>query len=188
MFTNIPWLIYGATGRTGTFIAEEAVARGHRPVLAGRDPESVRRLAERLDLKWVAGPVSDLGTLIGDAQLVLLVAGPFGATAPPALRACLDAGVHYLDIANEIPTAEAVLAADDEARQRGITVLPAVGFGTVASDGLARHVADQVPDATRLDLAVMLETDGRVLRVTAWARGTTDTFHLADPENTTAPG
>jgi len=34
----------------------------------------------------------------------------------------------------------------------------------------------------------MLETDGRVLRVTAWARGTTDTFHLADPENTTAPG
>jgi competence protein ComEC len=41
---------------------------------------------------------------------------------------------------------------------------------------------------TDRDGAVMLETDGRVLRVTAWARGTTDTFHLADPENTTAPG
>ena len=160
MFTNIPWLIYGATGRTGTLIAEEAVARGHRPVLAGRDAEGVRRLAERLDLKWVAGPASDLGALVGDAQLVLLAAGPFGATAPPALRACLDASVHYLDIANEIPVAEAILAADDAARRRGITVLPAVGFGTVASDGLARHVADQVPGATALELAVMLETDG----------------------------
>src|SRR6266581_1158823 len=154
MFTYEPWLLYGATGRTGTLIAEEAVARGHRPMLAGRDPDRLRRLAERLDLTWAAGPATELARLIGDARLVLLAAGPFGATAPPVLRACLDAGVHYLDIANEIPVAAA------EARQRGITVLPAVGFGTVASDGLARHVADQVPGATRLDLAILLGTDG----------------------------
>lgn len=160
MFTNKPWLLYGATGRTGTLIAEEAVARGHRPVLAGRDPDRLRRLAERLDLTWAAGPATEMARLIGDARLVLLAAGPFGATAPPVLRACLDAGVHYLDIANEIPVAGAVLAADNEARQRGITVLPAVGFGTVASDGLARYVADQVPGAVRLDVAVLLGTDG----------------------------
>ncbi len=160
MFTYEPWLLYGATGRTGTLIAEEAVARGHRPVLAGRDPDRLRRLAERLDLTWAAGPATDLARVIGDARLVLLAAGPFGATAPPVLRACLDAGVHYLDIANEIPVAVDVLAADNEARQRGITVLPAVGFGTVASDGLARYVADQVPEAIRLDLAILLGTDG----------------------------
>ena len=41
-----------------------------------------------------------------------------------------------------------------------MTVLPAVGFGTVASDGLARYVADQVPGAIRLDLAILLGTDG----------------------------
>ena len=41
---------------------------------------------------------------------------------------------------------------------------------------------------TDRDGAVMLETDGHVLRVTAWARGTTDTYELAEPENTTAPG
>ncbi len=160
MFTNIPWLLYGATGRTGTLIAEEAVARGHRPVLAGRDPDRLRRLAERLDLAWAAGPATELARLIGDARLVLLAAGPFGATAPPVLRACLDAGVHYLDIANEIPVALAALATDDEARAKGMTVLPAVGFGTVASDGLARYVADQVPGADRLDLAILLGSDG----------------------------
>jgi len=160
MFTNKPWLLYGATGHTGTLIAEEAVARGHRPVLAGRDPQRLRRLAERLDLTWAAGPATEMARLIGDSSLVLLAAGPFGATAPAVLRACLDAGVHYLDIANEIPVAVAALAAADEAHQRGITVLPAVGFGTVASDGLARHVADQVPEAIRLDLAILLGTDG----------------------------
>jgi competence protein ComEC len=41
---------------------------------------------------------------------------------------------------------------------------------------------------TDRDGAVILETDGTVLRVTAWARRTTDTFHLEDPENTAAPG
>jgi short subunit dehydrogenase-like uncharacterized protein len=160
MFTNEPWLLYGATGRTGTLIAEEAVAKGHRPVLAGRDPDRLRRLAERLDLTWAAGPATEVARLIGDARLVLLAAGPFGVTAPSVLRACLDAGVHYLDIANEIPVATAALAAGNEARRRGITVLPAVGFGTVASDGLARYVADQVPGAIRLDMAILLGADG----------------------------
>lgn len=41
---------------------------------------------------------------------------------------------------------------------------------------------------TDRDGAVILETDGRVLRVTAWARGVTDTFRLDDPEETTTPG
>src|SRR5215468_6820691 len=98
MDAGIPWLLYGATGRTGTLIAEEACVRGHRPVLGGRDVTSVRRLAERLDLPWVAGPASDIASLLGDARLVLLAAGPFDATSPLVLRACLGAGVHYLDI------------------------------------------------------------------------------------------
>ena len=46
---------------------------------------------------------------------------------------------------------------------------------------------------TDRDGAVIVESDGRVVRVTAWARGTTDVFHLAapideTPENTAAPG
>jgi len=160
MSTNDSWLLYGASGRTGTLIAEAAVARGHRPVLGGRDADRIRQLAERLDLPWVIGETTEMQRLIGGTRLVLLTAGPFGATAPVVLRACLEAGVHYLDIANEIAVAQAALAADPEARRRGVTVLPAVGFGTIASDGLARHVAEQVPEATDLDLAIMLATDG----------------------------
>ncbi len=44
---------------------------------------------------------------------------------------------------------------------------------------------------TDRDGAVILETDGRVLRVTAWARGVTETWELEPeptPEDTTAPG
>lgn len=46
------WLLYGAYGYTGRLIAEEAVKRGLRPVLAGRDGEKTRSLAENLGLEY----------------------------------------------------------------------------------------------------------------------------------------
>jgi short subunit dehydrogenase-like uncharacterized protein len=36
-------LIYGANGYTGRLVVEEAVRRGLRPVLAGRDHAAIRR-------------------------------------------------------------------------------------------------------------------------------------------------
>jgi short subunit dehydrogenase-like uncharacterized protein len=156
MFTNKPWMLYGATGRTGTLIAERAAALGHRPLLAGRDAERLRPLAERLGLPWVAAAADDLYRVLGASRLVLLAAGPFESTSRAVLDACLRAEVHYLDIANEIGVIERVL----DVRTERITALPAVGFGTVASDGLARHVADQVPGADRLELAILLGTAG----------------------------
>ena len=149
-------MLYGATGRTGTLIAERAVAMGHRPLLAGRDAERLRPLADRLGLSWIAATPDDLPRVLGDSRLVLLAAGPFESTSGPVLDACLRAGVHYLDIANEIGVIEQVLGT----RTDRITAMPAVGFGTVASDGLARQVADQVPGADRLDLAILLLTAG----------------------------
>lgn len=165
-------MLYGATGRTGTLIAELAVARGHRPLLAGRNAGRLVPLAERLGLPWVAVTPDDLHRVLGDSRLVLLAAGPFASTSGPVLDASLRAGVHYLDIANEIGVIERVLGT----RTERITAIPAVGFGTVASDGLARHVADQVPGADRLDLAILLGTAGssvgaRASRMAALADG-----------------
>jgi short subunit dehydrogenase-like uncharacterized protein len=69
------------------------------------------------------------------------------------LDACLRNGVHYLDITGEIPVFEACAARDEEARARGIMVLPGVGFDVVPSDCLAAHLAARLPDATELALA-----------------------------------
>ena len=47
------WMLYGATGYTGVLLAEEAVRRGHRPLLAGRSTEKLKPLAARLGLtEW----------------------------------------------------------------------------------------------------------------------------------------
>lgn len=151
------WLIYGAYGYTGQLLAEEAVGRGHRPLLAGRDAARLRPLAERLGLDWVAVDLADTRALhqaLGQADLVMHAAGPFVFTSQPMVDACLAVGTHYLDITGEIPVFEAILGRDVEAKAAGVALIPGVGFDVIPTDCMARHVAERLPDATHLELAI----------------------------------
>ncbi|MBX5482797.1 MAG: saccharopine dehydrogenase NADP-binding domain-containing protein [Myxococcaceae bacterium] len=151
------WMIYGAYGYTGELIVEEAVRRGHRPTLAGRSAEKLRPLAARYELPSIAVPLDDAKALreaIDGHALVLHAAGPFVHTAGPMLRACLDAGAHYLDITGEIPVFEQSFAADREAREKDVAVISGVGFDVVPTDCLARRVAEQIKDPTSLTIAI----------------------------------
>lgn len=62
------FLLYGANGYTGRLIAREAVERGLRPLLAGRNAEAVGILATELDLPHAAFALDDRSAL--DAALV----------------------------------------------------------------------------------------------------------------------
>ena len=42
----LTWMLYGAYGRTGRLIVDEALRRGHRPVLAGRDAAKLEQLKQ----------------------------------------------------------------------------------------------------------------------------------------------
>jgi short subunit dehydrogenase-like uncharacterized protein len=86
--------------------------------------------------------------------LVVHAAGPFVRTSEPMVQACLTAGAHYLDITGEIPVFENTFRHDEEAKKRGVTLMSGVGFDVVPTDCLARYVAEQVPGATELDIAI----------------------------------
>jgi short subunit dehydrogenase-like uncharacterized protein len=157
------WVLYGAAGTTGRLITEVAVRRGHRPILAGRSAGPLRSLAERHGLAWQVVDLEDahrLQQLVGSAPLSVLAGGPFHTASLRVAQACLASGAHYLDLANEVPVLEAIYGLDDVARARGVTLLPAVGFGAVAADSLARHVADLLPTANTMDLTIDLYTAG----------------------------
>jgi len=145
------FLIYGANGYTGELIAREAVRRGHKPVIAGRNAEKLAPLAKELGLEFRTFPL-DKPQLDG-IDAVLHCAGPFVHTSAPMVRACLDAGVHYLDITGEFTVFEAIMAMNDAAIRAGVTLIPGVGFDVVPTDCLAAMLAARLPGATELELA-----------------------------------
>jgi len=187
-------MIYGANGYTGRRIAEEAVRRGSKPILAGRNAGAIGKLAAELDCPsrvFGLGDVGEVAARLADVEAVLHCAGPFSATAEPMMDACLAAGTHYLDITGEIGVIEAGAARHERAVAAGVVLIPAVGFDVVPSDCLAAMLARRLPEATHLILAftgtgmvspgtarTMLEgmhegrrarIDGRITRVpTAW--------------------
>ncbi|HTA64719.1 MAG TPA: saccharopine dehydrogenase NADP-binding domain-containing protein, partial [Xanthomonadaceae bacterium] len=149
------WMVYGANGYTGRLIAQEAVRRGLKPVLAGRS-ESVAALARELGLDHRVFDLADAAAVLrgmAGMALVLHCAGPFSATCAPMLEACLEAGAHYLDITGEIDVFKYCHEQDARARQRGILVLPGAGFDVVPTDCLSAMLKRELPDATHLVLA-----------------------------------
>ncbi len=149
-------LIYGANGYTGELIVALAVAEGCQPLLAGRSLKKIESLAGRYKLPFRIFDLDDakkIASNIADVAVVLNCAGPFTRTASAIAEACIQEGVHYLDITGEVEVFELLAAMGDRARSRGVMLMPGVGFDVVPSDCLAAHLKRRMPDAVSLTLA-----------------------------------
>jgi short subunit dehydrogenase-like uncharacterized protein len=151
------FMIYGATGYTGGLVAHQAIAQGLRPILAGRDPIRLQKIATTLECDYRAVALRETNQVLSalhDIPLVLNTAGPFAATALPMVEACLQTGTHYLDVSGEIPTFTALFRRDAEARARHVMLMPGVGFAVAPSDCLAAYVARRLPGARQLRIGL----------------------------------
>lgn len=154
---DFPWLIYGAYGFTGKLIAHQAVARGHRPTLAGRDPDKLLPLAKALGLPHLVVDLTDTNALheaLAPFRLVVHAAGPFSRTSSPMVAACLASRTHYFDITGELGVFSTIYGLNDAAQSAGIALIPGMGFDIVPTDCLAFHVMAQLPEVARLEVGI----------------------------------
>src|SRR5687768_2166304 len=124
------FMIYGAYGYTGELITRQAMARGHRPLIAGRHRDKLAKLARELDLPSVCASLEDPASLreaLGRVDAVCHAAGPFVHTSAPMVEACLAAQTSYIDITGEIAVFRSIFARHAEAERQGITLLPGAG-------------------------------------------------------------
>lgn len=151
-------VLFGATGYTGELTARALVARGVRPVLAGRSPERLATLAG--DLGNLQTAIADVGrpdtvrALVGAGDVLVSTVGPFLRYGEAAVRAAADAGAHYLDSTGEAPFIRAVFERHAPAAERaGCALLTAFGYDWVPGN-LAGALAlrDAGARASRVDV------------------------------------
>jgi short subunit dehydrogenase-like uncharacterized protein len=98
-------VVFGATGYTGENTARALVARGVRPILAGRSAERLERLAGELGgLETRVADVERPETvraLVQGRDVLVSTVGPFFRWGAPAIEAAIDAGAIYIDSSGE---------------------------------------------------------------------------------------
>jgi short subunit dehydrogenase-like uncharacterized protein len=124
--------------------------------IAGRHAARIEPLARELKVESRVFDLHDAALVARSVEgfsAVLHCAGPFSHTSAPMVRACLEAGASYLDITGEISVFESIFRLDEEAKRRGVALIPGVGFDVVPTDCLAAMLAQEVPGADELWLA-----------------------------------
>ncbi|MFY0686779.1 MAG: saccharopine dehydrogenase NADP-binding domain-containing protein [Cyclobacteriaceae bacterium] len=161
------YMVYGAYGYTGKLVVEQAKKKGHDLVLAGRNQQELEALSEATGYSSMTFDLSDTSLLVealSKVKAVLHCAGPFSDTAKPMVEACIQAGVHYIDITGEVEIFEQIATYDEQANQAGIMLLPGAGFDVVPTDCMAVFLKEKMPDATSLELG--FKSSG------GWSKGT----------------
>ncbi len=108
-------IIQGATGFTGTLVAEYLLrqygANGDiRWALAGRSEQKLRAVREGLgpaasELELIVADSFDkdaLRALARRTRVVLTTVGPYALYGSDLVAACVNAGTHYCDLAGEV--------------------------------------------------------------------------------------
>lgn len=162
--------LLGASGFTGRLVASELAGRGHAFVAAGRNLERVAAAVEGLDGVETAHvdvqEPDSVRRLVERVDLLITTVGPFDRLGRGVLAAAIESDTHYLDSTGEQSFIRwaferwgAVAAA------QGVTVVPAAAFDFVPGDLLGHVAAAAVPHPSQIHVAYLAQAPGGLLGV-----------------------
>jgi hypothetical protein len=156
-------LLLGGTGAFGksaaALLARESLIT--EIGLASRRLEAAQRAAVEIGDK--ARPVcvniqdlTRLSSIAGDYDIIINAAGPTSAVQVPAIRAAVEAGVHYCDLGVVGRAAEKALQLDVQARAKGVTAIIATGWVTVLNL-MAAHAFHQLDQTEQMSVCCLFD-------------------------------
>lgn len=162
-------VLFGATGFTGALIAEALLARGARPLLAGRDQAKLDALARSLQAE-VPTAVADVsrpesvGRIVGPGDVLISAVGPFVRWGEAAVTAATDAGAVYLDTTGEPTFIKRVFQRyGPPAAAAGAALLTAFGYDYVPGNlAAALALRKAGSEAVRVDVGYFV--NGNIAR------------------------
>lgn len=153
-------VVIGGYGVFGARLVDLLARDGHDVVVAGRSLDKAQALADahgatalKVDRR---GDLTRLWALSPDA--VVDAAGPFHAYGddPYAFaRACVGAGAHYLDLADDPAFCAGIGVLDDAAKAAGVFVLSGVSSVPAISSAAVAALADGASEVDTISTAIL---------------------------------
>ncbi|GAA2118216.1 saccharopine dehydrogenase family protein [Actinomadura alba] len=129
---------YGAVGReAATALAEWCPGA---VVVAGRDPAKARTVAGAASLRVDLSDDADLERALDGADAVLMCVERDNVRIA---RACVERGVHYVDVSASYDVLVAIETLDELAAEHSATAVLSVGLAPGVTNLLARHCAER---------------------------------------------
>ncbi|OPL16851.1 MAG: hypothetical protein AVO39_00845 [delta proteobacterium MLS_D] len=144
----------GGAGAMGSLSVRELAAspRVEELVIADGNMAAAEALADELgkNCRAVAIDARDhdgLTAALRGFDVAVSTIGPFYKYEAAMIRACIEAGVHYVSICDDYDAAAEALALDDEAKRAGITAVTGVGWTPGITNMLVRLGMETVKGA-----------------------------------------
>ena len=168
-------VMFGATGYTGLLTAEY-LARNAPPdlkwALAGRNPDKLAaarahlaginpRCAELDLLTAEVGDAASMARLAESTRVVITTVGPYILYGEPLVKACAEAGTHYVDLTGEPEFVDLMwLGYHETAQRNGARIVHCCGFDSIPHDLGAWFTVQQLPAGQPIRLEGFVRAGG----------------------------
>ncbi len=171
--TSVDIALLGATGFTGGLTAEYLgthLPDGATWAIAGRNPGKLDAVADRVvELGGVRPEIisadstdaASMAALAGSTRVLITTVGPYLAHGEPAVKACAEAGIAYVDLTGEPEFVDRMwLKYHDVAEASGARIIHACGFDSIPYDLGVLYTVEQMPEGVPLSVKGYIRAGG----------------------------
>ncbi len=151
-------LVIGGYGGFGARLCRRLAGAGHALIVAGRSAEKAAAFsAELSDARPLAmDREGDVRAVLERERpdLVVDAAGPFQQGGYAVPRACIAAGIPYLDLADSRRFVAGIDSLDSEARAAGVAIVAGASSVPALTGAVARRLAEGMARVASVDIAL----------------------------------
>lgn len=149
-------IIYGAYGSLGQSITQHLLDLGIYPLLAGRNKNQLKQLAQKNNLPYVCFDLINTSTIekhLRDAEVFINCVGSLISNPEPIARAAMKADCHYLDIGGQYHTLTTLYQLSDIAKQSNSVICAGIGAECLPGDCLASAIKHNLKTLNQVEIA-----------------------------------
>ncbi len=153
-------LILGGYGNFGKRIAQLLTRAGVAVVVAGRNSAKAQAIVQSLPPKLARAATFDVGTDLAHQlellrpNVVINTCGPFQNADYGVARACMAAGIHYVDLADGRDFVTGITQLDTEAKKRNVAVIGGASTVPALTAAVIEHIRPRFAEVDSLDFGI----------------------------------